>query len=432
MSFFNKILMTFGTKLLLFFFGIITSVLTARILGPEGKGIVAIAFLIPNLLASFGGLSIGSAHVYFLGKKKYKLIDVFSNSVILPILFSIVYITLFILFFSYLREKFFETINPLYVLIPFFALPIYLFNKYSEAILRGLYMIKEYNLVMILNKASYVLYLIILLLILKFAVLGAIIASLLAFFTVFSYMFLRIIKISKFHLSLNTKLFVDSLKFGIKEHIGNIAQKLNVRLDMFFITALWGPTYLGLYTISVALAELVWYIPDSIGIVLFPKISSLNKEDADRLIPVVCRNGLLMAFLCSIGLIVLGKIIIKIMYGIRFLPSLEPLLFLLPGVFFLTIPKILTKYTSGIGKPQYNTYSSLAALISTVVFLIILVPKYNIVGAAIATSIAYFVFAVTITYFYIKESKNSILETFIIRKKDIQIYKNMLARLFSR
>jgi len=431
MSFLQKTLMTFGTKILLFVLGMFTSILTARILGPEGKGIVAIAFLVPNLTAALGGFSIGSANVFILRKKIYKLIDVFSNSVVLPILLSLVYISLFFLFFGYLQAHLFKEITPFYVFLPIFALPISLFIRYGEGILRGLYKIKEYNIATVVNVISYVFYLVIFIVLLKLSVLGAIIAMILGFLTKAFFIFFNIIKTTKIQPSLNTQLFKYSFQFGIKEHIGNVAQKLNLRLDVFFITSLWGPSYVGFYSVSVAIAELIWYIPDSIGVVLFPKISSLDKENANKFTPFVCRLGVLIAIICSVFLAAVSKIAITLMYGEKFLPSVEPLLFLLPGVLFLTIGKILSKYTSGIGKPQYNTYSSLAAFAFNIILLVILVPKYNIVGAAIATSVAYFIFAVTITYLYIKESGNGILETFIIKPGDIRFLKGKIEEMIS-
>lgn len=424
-------MMTLGTKILLFVLAMFTSILTARILGPEGKGIVTIAFLVPNLAASLGGFSIGSANVFILRKNIYKSIDVFSNSVILSILLSLAYIGLFILFFGHFQRHLFQEIEPLYVFLPIFALPIILFNKYSENILRGLYKIKEYNYGTLVNVISYASYLVILIVLLRLSVLGAIIAMILRFLSQALFIFYNIIKTANIHPSLNTQLLKYSFKFGIKEHIGNVAQRLNLRLDMFFITSLWGSSYVGFYTVSVAIAELIWYIPDSIVVVLFPKISSLDKESADKFTPLICRLGVLIAGICSVFLAAISKIAITLMYGEIFLPSVEPLLCLLPGVLFLTIGKILASYTTGIGKPQYNTYSSLAAFAINIILLVILVPRYNITGAALASSVAYFIYAVTITYLYIKESGNGILETFIIKPGDIRLLIGKMGEVIS-
>ena len=45
--------------------GLVTSVLTARLLGPEGRGVLAAVVLIATLAARAAQLGLGSATVYF-------------------------------------------------------------------------------------------------------------------------------------------------------------------------------------------------------------------------------------------------------------------------------------------------------------------------------------------------------------------------------
>lgn len=432
MEFIKKTIMTFGSSVFLLFFSTFTSIITARVLGPEGIGIYAIVLLIPNYIAAYGALSIGAANVYLVAKKNFPINDIFSNSIIVSAFFSIIYIALFAVFFGLLREHFFKTINPFYAFIGILALPLSFFNRYFEGIIRGLYLITKYNVSTILSKLVYALGLVIFLLLFKFDALGAVIATLLASFLQLLYMSIILFRIAAFHLRLNMGPLKESFSFGIREHIGNIFQELNLRLDMFFITALYSPEYIGWYATSFGLAELVWYIPNSIGLVLFPKISSMRKDEANKMVPLVCRNSTMITLISCVGLALLGKFMIKVMYGYNFLPSFLPLLLLLPGIFSLGIAKVLTKYTSGIGKPQYNTYSSITAFVFTVVLLELLVPKYNIVGAAIASSVAYLIYTVVITYFFIRESGNSLHDTFIVQKEDIYQYLKLTKLVFSK
>jgi O-antigen/teichoic acid export membrane protein len=429
MSFVKETLMTFGTRITVFLSGIIASILTARILGPEGKGIVAIVFLIPKLVASFGSLGLGSSAVYFLGKKKYQLAEVFSNSMYLAVVLSALYFALFFLFFDVLSERFYRDIPRVFALVAFVSLPINLLLAYGQGILRGLYKIGQLNVSLLLQCVSYVALLVVLLVLMDEGVVGAIVAYLISYGLMAIYVLAYIASRSGLRAKIDTGLLTNSLRFGLKEHVGTVAQRLNLRIDMFFITAHWGPEYVGFYAISVALAELVWYVPDSIGIVMFPKISSLDKPTADRFAPIVCRTGLFVALVCSLALASVSAFAVRLMYGEAFLPSVKPLLLLLPGVLFLTVGKILTKYTSGIGKPQYNTYASLASFVTTIALLAVLVPRYHMIGAAVATSIAYLVFAATILVLFVRESGNGVAQTLVIRRDDFGRFKDAVARL---
>lgn len=64
-----QILTTIGTRLLVLFGAFIVSVLTARLLGPEGKGMITAILVIPTLVVTIADLGIRQAAAYLIGKK---------------------------------------------------------------------------------------------------------------------------------------------------------------------------------------------------------------------------------------------------------------------------------------------------------------------------------------------------------------------------
>ena len=66
-----SIFSTFITQILIFFLGILVSVILARQLGPEIKGVYSIVTLFPSLLVYFTSFSLGQAAIYYIGKAKY-------------------------------------------------------------------------------------------------------------------------------------------------------------------------------------------------------------------------------------------------------------------------------------------------------------------------------------------------------------------------
>ena len=61
----------------------------------------------------------------------------------------------------------------------------------------------------------------------------------------------------------------------------------------------------------------------------------------------------------------------------------------------------------GIGRPEFNTYTALAALVITVVGDLALIPPYGLVGAAIASSLAYSVKAAVLTALFLSNARVS-------------------------
>jgi O-antigen/teichoic acid export membrane protein len=62
--------------------GVVTSLLTAWALGPEGRGDLALVVLYPNIVALAVGLGLPQAHRYFLAKNPEEISPLFSNALV--------------------------------------------------------------------------------------------------------------------------------------------------------------------------------------------------------------------------------------------------------------------------------------------------------------------------------------------------------------
>ena len=88
-KFTKNTLITIGTQVLIFVFGMGISVIVARILGPERKGIYSLVVLLPGFLVYFTNFGIGQATVFYLGKKKYPPTEIFGNNIIYTTIITI-------------------------------------------------------------------------------------------------------------------------------------------------------------------------------------------------------------------------------------------------------------------------------------------------------------------------------------------------------
>ena len=142
-------------------------------------------------------------------------------------------------------------------------------------------------------------------------------------------------------------LFKDSVKFGIKGYLGNVIQLLNYRLDMFLVAFFMSVTFVGYYSVTVALSEALWYFPSAVGTIMFARTPGLTAEEANISTPRICRNTLFITILAAITLFALGSYIIMLFFGSIFLPALEPLWILLPGIVALSVCKVLSNEIAG-------------------------------------------------------------------------------------
>ena len=423
---------TFSSQILIFVLGLITSVILARVLGPAGKGIYALIILIPAVMLKLGSLGIEAANVYFTGSKKYKIKDIVSNSLLSSILLGLILISLFWgishlnIFQNFLNSN---QINPFYLWLVVLTIPFSLLFGFLINVFLGKEEIVKYNKIDIFQNVLQLIAIIVFLLIFKQGVFGATLSY--VFTTIIATLLVIILvrKITKIKIFLNKGLLKDSTKYGVKCYFGNLAQFLNYRLDMFLVAIFLTPAAVGYYSISVGIAEKLWMFPGAIATVLFPRISSLKDVEANNLTPKIARHAFLLIFVLSLILALLAKPLIRIFFGSAFLPSIMPLLILLPGIIALSVSKILTSDLAGRGKPQFGTYAAFISLSVNIPLNLWLIPKWGISGAAFASTIAYSLATIIIIAIFTKISKKSLSEILLIKPQDFRDYHRIFSKI---
>ena len=423
---------TFSFQILIFALGLITSIILARTLGPNGRGIYTLIILIPTVMLKLGSLGIEAANVYFTGSKKYELKDIVSNSLFDSIILSSILIILFIgisylkVFHNFLNSN---QINLFYLWLLVLTVPFSLLLGFLISIILGQEKIITYNKINIFKAIFQLIAVSIFLLIFKQGVFGAIISHVLTIIFVTLFVVLFIKKYTKIYASYNKKIFKDTAKYGVKAYLGNLAQFLNYRLDMFMVALFLTTVSVGYYSIAVGIAEQLWMLPETIATVLFPRISSIKDTEANNLTPRIARHTFFIIFILSLILAMLTVPMIKILFGLDFLPSAVPLLILLPGIVALGGAKTLTADMAGRGKPQFGTYSSFVSLAVNIPLNLWLIPRWGISGAAFASSIAYIVATLVVIAAFCKIAKKSWFEILLIKKNDFQDYKEFIFKI---
>jgi O-antigen/teichoic acid export membrane protein len=222
------------------------------------------------------------------------------------------------------------------------------------------------------------------------------------------------------------------LLFGVQGQSGNLVQLLNYRLDSYLILLFVNTAGVGLYAVGVALSEGLWFIANAVAVVLIPKLAAGDPEYAAKTAPVVARNTLAVTAVFAVGLAVLSPVLIPLFFGEAFRGAIAPFLWLLPGTVALAAAKILSAYVFSRGRPLINTGIAAVTLVVTLVLDLALIPPFGVSGAAIASSVAYFVSLTLTAIAFRRLSGRPIAEALVPRPSDIPLYvegvKGIVAR----
>jgi len=434
MSFVKNVSITFWSKITVFFISLGTVVVITRSLGPEGKGIYSLVVLIPSLLALFGNLGIGISNIYFIGKRRFKEEDLASNSLIFGLIFGIFIISVFLIFSNFIHDLFFPNIDPVLLKIGISAVPFLLLQSYFNSILLAKKKITEYNLITIFNCTVLLFFSFLFLVILHQGVETLIIIWILSGIITSCAAIGITKKIINFNIKLNLDTLKESINYGIKGHFANIFGFLNYRIDMFLVNLFIGAIQLGFYSVAVAVAETIWYIPNAVQTILFPRISSSTKEEADKTTLLICRNTIAISAVLCFFLILFGKFLISFLFSKAFLPAYKPLIILVPGIIMSSFSRILAADLVGRGHPLKSTYAAFFGVLVNILLNLLFIPKLGIAGAALATSFSYSTSSIIRLYYFINITRTNIFDILIIKKKDMKIYialiKNFLKNRF--
>lgn len=427
----RKTIWIFVSRVITTLVAIPISILIARMLGPEGRGIYSLSIYIPSVLALIGYLGLNIANIYFVGKDRRYLSSAISNSIWFTGLLSIVFILAYLPLAETIHRAFLKESPYYYELIAVLALPLILLSSFLNSIMIGL------NKIELVSKLSLGFSSISLILSIVAAytyksILGFILVWFIALFLNALANLVFLYKETKFGLGFDFNFFKESLKYGLKGHIGNIVQFFNYRLDVFLVSFFAGVGQAGIYTVSVSLAESLWFLSNSSATTLFPRIAGLGETESLKITPLVSRLSLAVTLLAGVLLFLLAAPLVNILFGNSFTSSYLPLVLLIPGIIVFSLTNVLSSDLAGRGKPQFGTYIALISLILTVVFDLIFIPKWGASGAGAASSISYAASTLFTLIVFSKLTGVRWVDLVFIKRQDLSLIKQFILKVAKR
>ncbi|MDB4410303.1 oligosaccharide flippase family protein [bacterium] len=414
MSFIKNLKYTFSSQIVIFILSFLFSLVIARVLGPEGQGYFTLCLLIPTLVARFGHLGLDNANAFFIkivDEKKRHLL--FSHSIIFCILTCGYSALFFLLYFSIFHSIPFGFSVPILIIILCLVFTN-MFKTVFLSVLVGLDRLKVHSLISIVESGLPFGIAIILFLFDALTPVSLLIGLLLTgvLVVIILTINLRIKKNIKF----SGSLLKDSLRCGFKSWWNNLANQLNYRVDILFISFFLGYYEVGIYSVAVLIIEKVWFFNTAINNALFPKTHQMSLEEGALFTSRIVRVNLIISIVgaCFLGFI--SQWLIPFLFSEDYLNSVQPLLWLIPGVVFLSIPKIIVAHLASKDKLEYAAISSSIACVINIIINYLLIPRLGIVGAAISSSISYLVYSLLYIYFYLRITSLT-LSTLLIPKK---------------
>lgn len=399
---------------------LISSVLLARVLGPEKRGEIMAIQVWPNFISYIGTLGLIQAVTYFESSKREKTPTIICNSVTVGIFQAAILIPVgfFILKIVYPKadQEFAKSFLTILAVIP-----LTIISQYLISVLQANHYARQLNILRLIIPVGYSISLLVLLFIgftIQRVVLSQIFLNVcvLSLSIGFTYKHCMRSNCNKNDFKIDFKVIKELHQYGIKSWLGDVAQNLNNRADQIFVASILTPVQMGYYAVSLSITNILSSLSNAFKMYIFPEIASKTEQEPEG------KNNFLNSFnsfwnlnlILSLALILATIPGVYILYGDEYKDAIIPAVILIIGSVFANSKSVIISALQGLGRPLWGSFVELAGFMMLSFMMILLSQGSDILVVAVAvTAVNIAQFAVIlnlVTKRFFKLSPNTLLK----------------------
>ena len=189
--------------------------------------------------------------------------------------------------------------------------------------------------------------------------------------------------------------------FGFVSMITTLMLTLNYRVDTLMMGYLYHipDTEIGFYSLGVSLSEYGWLIPDAFRVVLFSRTA---KDDAIEEVTMSMKVNFYLTLLMILGILLLGRPVIRILAGAEYLPAYPVTVMLIAGIIPMSYFKIIGTLLLAQGKKGVYLGMLSASVLVNILCNMLTIPLWGKMGAAVASVVSYAVAGFVFLGYYLR------------------------------
>ncbi len=399
----KEIVFTICTKFIVLASGIITSIVSARYLGPELRGWYYFWTSTVALIIQFGNVGLASSNTYLLIKKNITTATLLVNSSVIAILSATVLMFSTVSIFLYMGR---DEVSSFYLFMAVYLLCINgLLSLFASNLLIGLGRIKKYNFSEIIGRLTQCTVLIIVVIIWKDPKILLWSLALVSFFQLgVELYFLR----DQIYLTaINIPVFKKGFTYSAKSYVTCLFTALVPKINIYILEGSISDKDFGVWSISSQIFDYLAIIPASIALVLLPRM--MNSGTPLKLLKDYSIGLLFIMSIVSILYFFFGELSVNLLFGKEYNEAFHYLLLGMPGLISYSLMSICSQYLASIGFPKEIVFIWIGLLGLQLTSSIHFVEKMGAEGAMLSLSITYSVGAILLYYLVQRLNYQSLL-----------------------
>ncbi|MAG47638.1 hypothetical protein CL617_03455 [archaeon] len=396
----------FVSKLIGYIYTILIAKIGSETFGLYSLGISIISFLVIISLFGFKSGIVRYISYYNTKKNDQKVKGIIKSTLKISIPISIFFSFLLFFFSSFIANNIFHNSDLSFLLKLFaFTIPLLVITEIFFSVFTAFKKIK-YKVITndFIEKISK-LFLAFLLIYLGFKLESAIYSF--VFSTVISFIFVIYFMNKSFPL-FNNKLKSLEIKkeliyYSFPLLFSGVLSSVVKWIDTIMIGIFLNASEVGIYNVALSTSSLMILVPTAIMALFLPLITEKYSKNDDKQIKKIYDRTVRWIFMFNISLFIFIAIfsreILNTMFGQEYVIGSTSLLILIFGYFIFSFIHIHTGYLILIKKTRLILLVNFIMALTNVILNLYLIPKYGIVGGAIATSVS-LIIAYLLSFFF--------------------------------
>lgn len=383
----RRVAFTSGARVYSMLMGLVTLVLTARALGPEGRGVVAAATAWAMLYFSVANLSLGQIALSRAAQRPGQewvagiVRSLFTVATAMTLLVWLVGAGTYVLS----GGDFYSGLSGVVMLLALATVPFLIWEQYSSSLLMALGKLSVYNRAQVVGRTAGLVLVVVLLFGVGTGAASALFALLVAQFLVASAGARTLLAAARGSGREARAALRPLLSDGAKLHLNAVGTVLFTTGSTILVARYRGPAETGHFQLAVALTGVAAIIPQAASMVLYGEVARDGPDAAwsvNRRV-LLWLTGL-MGMLAIAGA-ALAPFAIPLLVGDEFRPAVPVFQLLTIGLVGQSLSMLMAPQWIGRGLFWQVSALSLATGVATLAACLALVPRHGMYGAAWAT-----------------------------------------------
>ncbi len=360
-----------------------TGILTARILGPAGRGELAAMILWPLFIASVTTLGVPSSLIYHLRHRPDEREELVANGFAMAALMGTLAAAAAALFLPWWLRQYSPSVihAAQWFLI---TVPLCSVTLAGRAVLEAGHDFSASNAIQILTPLAT---LVVLLALLAghsmnsyTAAAAYIAASLPAFWLMISRVRRKGLRATHPRFAAMKRI----LQYGVRSYGIDVLGTLALQVDQVLVVSLLSAGAMGSYIVVLSISRMLNVFQTSVVMVLFPKAAGLNKKEVMAMTGESVRISGLATVACGAVVCIAGPTLLRVVYGAEYEAAAGALRILVLEAVLSGITFVLAQAFMALNRPGVVTVLQGIGLSLSIPMMLWLIPRYGIFGAAIS------------------------------------------------